>query len=198
MAGKRKQKRDKAYDERLKLYRKLAKTADQRLLRLERLSKQNGFKNVLSWAYRKAMKDIKYWTGETAERFNTKPPNNINLLNAKIRDIEKFLLMPTSNKRQILQIYKKRADTINKKYGTDFKWEDLAKYFERKQYIKTDGQYGSKTMLMAVGEIQDNEKNIIKAIKKGEDIDLHIDNEAVKDAVYDLIKNYGASVVDLY
>ena len=123
--------RDKAYDALVKEYRKLAKRADQRLVRLEALSNHEGFKNVKSWAYRKAMRNVKYWGGEGAERFNTKPPNNMNLLKAKIRDIQEFLQSATSMKKGILEVYKKRSDTINKKYGTDFTWEDLAGYFDR-------------------------------------------------------------------
>lgn len=198
MASKRKQARDLEYERKVKEYRKLAKVADQRLIRLKELSKVQGFKNVLSWAYSKAMRNIKYWTGEKSERFNTKPPNDLRLLKAKIRDIQEFIDSPTSWKRGILKVYKKRADTINKKYGTKFTWENIAGYFERKDTIKTDSEYGSKTMLMAIGEIQSNEKKIIKAIKKGEDIDLHIDNEQVADAVNDLIRNYGLGVVNLY
>lgn len=191
-------KRDKAYDAMVKEYRKLAKKADQRLVRLESLADQKGYNNVLSWAYRKAMKDIKYWAGQDAERFNTKAPNNMNLLKAKIRDIQNFLESATSTKKGITTTYKKRADTINKRFGTNFKWQDMANYFERKANIKTDKEYGSKTMLKAIGEIQDNERKIIKSIKQGEDVDLHIENKLVAEAVSDLIRNYGVGVVDLY
>lgn len=191
-------KRDKAYDSMVREYKKLAKRADQRLIRLEELADTKGYNNVLSWAYRKAMKDIKYWAGQDAQRFNTKAPNNMNLLKAKIRDIQNFLESATSTKKGITKTYKKRADTINKKYGTNFKWQDMANYFERKANIKTDKEYGSKTMLKAIGEIQDNERKIIKSIKSGEGVDLHIENKLVSEAVNDLIKNYGMSVVDLY
>ena len=191
-------KRDKAYDSMVREYKKLAKRADQRLIRLEELADTKGYNNVLSWAYMKAMKDIKYWAGQDAQRFNTKAPNNMNLLKAKIRDIQNFLESATSTKKGITKTYKKRADTINKKYGTNFKWQDMANYFERKANIKTDKEYGSKTMLKAIGEIQDNERKIIKSIKSGEGVDLHIENKLVSEAVNDLIKNYGMSVVDLY
>ncbi len=191
-------KRNAEYMKLQKEYKKLAKRADQRLNRLESLSKQKGYENVLSWGYRKAMKDIKYWAGEKAKRFNTKAPNNMNLLKAKIRDIQEFLSSATSTKRGITQVYKKRAETINEKYGTNFKWQDLANYFDRKTNEKLDMEYGSKTMLMAVGEIQSNEKQIIKSIRSGADIDLNIENRRVANVVGELINKYGLGVVDLY
>lgn len=190
--------RDKAYNALVKEYRKLAKRADQRLVRLEELSHQEGFKNVKSWAYHKAIRNTKYWGGEGAERFNTKPPNNMNLLKAKIRDIQEFLQSATSTKKGILQVYKKRADTINKKYGTNFTWEDLAGYFDRKSNEKLDKEYGSKTMLKAIGQIQQNEDEIIKAIQEGRKIDLKIENKKVENVVNNLIEEYGINVVDLY
>ena len=59
------------YDSLVQRYRELAKKADQRLLRLERLSKQKHFKHVKEWAYQNAMKSIHVWDGKNATRFNT-------------------------------------------------------------------------------------------------------------------------------
>lgn len=192
----RKQKTE--YDSLLKQYRKLAKRADQRLVRLEQLSGKAGFKNVLSWAYGKAMKSIRQWSGETASRFNTKPPEKISSLRAKIRDIQDFLSMKTSEKRKILGIYKKRADTLNKNYGTSFTWEDAGKFFESAEWEKMEQEYGSKTAVMAVGQIQRNEDAIVEAIEANRDVNLKIDNKKVKRTVEDLISKYGIGVTDLY
>ena len=186
------------YNDLLKQYRSLAKKADQRLLRLERLSKEPGFKNVLSWAYQKAMKSIRQWSGEAASRFNVKPPTKTTSLRAKIRDIEDFLHMKTSEKRKIVKIYKKRADTLNKNNGTNFTWEDVGKFFESGEWEKMEKEYGSKTAIMAVGEIQKNEDAIIEAIEAHRDANLKIENKKVKSTVNDLISKYGLGVVDLY
>lgn len=190
--------RDKEYKRLFAEYKKLAKRADQRLVRLEKLSNQAGFEHVTEWAYRKAQKNIQYWSGENATRFNVKPPNDIQLLKAKMRDIQEFLAYKTSTKKGILEVYKKRADTLNKKYGTDFTWEDLANYFERKTHEKLDKEYGSKTMLKAIGQIQANEDKIISDIKSGRNVDLKISNKKVNQVVNDLVASYGVNVVDLY
>ena len=186
------------YDSLLKEYRQLAKKADQRLVRLEKLSGQPGFKNVLSWAYSKAMRSIRQWSGETATRFNVKPPGKTTSLRAKIRDIQDFLGMKTSSKSKILGIYKKRADTLNKNYGTNFTWEDAGKFFESAEWEKMEKEYGSKTAVLAVGQIQQNEESIIEAIEAHRDVNLKIDNKKVKSTVQDLISKYGLGVTDLY
>ena len=192
----RKQKSE--YDALLKQYRSLAKKADQRLVRLEKLAGQKGFKNVLNWAYGKAMRSIKQWSGEGATRFNVKPPKKTSSLRAKIRDIEEFLHMKTSEKRKILGIYKKRADTLNKNYGTDFTWEDAGKFFESAEWEKMEKDYGSKSAVMAIGQIQQNEDAIVEAIEAHRDVNLKIDNKKVKSTVEDLISKYGIGVTDLY
>lgn len=138
------------------LYTRLAKVSDQRLVRLEELSKQEGFKTAKEWAYRRAEKDIaKYAGGVTPDkpRFNVKPKTEAEM-KAKIRDMQTFLASPTSTKAGIVSVYKKKADTINKRYGTDWTWEDVAKYFLKKQNEKYDKIAASKTILIAIGKIQ--------------------------------------------
>lgn len=139
------------------LYTRLAKVSDQRLLRLEELSKQEGFKTAKEWAYRRAVKDIsKYREVGPGEkpRFNTKPPENDAAMKAKIRDMQTFLSSPTSTKAGIVSVYKKRADTINEKYGTSWTWEDVAKYFLKAQNEKYDKIASSNVILVAIGKIQ--------------------------------------------
>lgn len=198
----RRKERDARYNALVSDYRKIAKRADQRLLELERLSTQKGFENVKEWAYRVAMRNIKYWNGEGSKRFNTKPPNDIGLLKAKMRDIEEFLQSVTSTKSGIKKVYQKRVNEINKKYGTKFTWEDIGKYFERKGNEKLDKQYGSKTMLMAIGIFQKNE-NIINDLEEGQQVDLKISkkdksNEKLMNTIKKLLEDYGKDVVNLY
>lgn len=136
------------------LYRRLAKTADQRLVRLERLAEKPGFKPAKQWAYARAQRDIEKWSGAGSSRFNTKPPTNQMQLRAKINDIREFLLSPTSTKQGIVDTYKKRADTINERYGTDFTWDELADFFNDKKNEKMSQFGASKTVLRAIGRIQ--------------------------------------------
>lgn len=113
-------------------YRQKAKRADQQLVRLEATAREKHFEGVLEFAYKGAIRDIKSWGGD--RRFNTAPPTKLTELEAKIADIDKFLSKPTATKSRIKKIYKKRADTFNKKYGKEFgvkfTWEDIANYYE--------------------------------------------------------------------
>lgn len=138
------------------LYRRLAKVADQRLVRLERLSSEEGFKTATKWAYARAQKDIEKYSGSGTTRFNTKPPENEAQLKAKINDIRAFISAPSSTKTGIVNTYKKKADTVNQRYGTDFTWEDLAKFFGSgmNKKLDKDASAGSDTILRAIGKIQ--------------------------------------------
>lgn len=144
-------------------YKQLAKKADQRLVRLEALSHDKHFEGVLEFSYKSAIRDIKSWGGD--RRFNTAPPTKLTELNAKIADIEKFLLKPTSNKGEILKIYKKRADTFNvgnkegkggfgKEYGVKFTWQDIANYYEDKKGQREAVKLSSQTEVRALATLK--------------------------------------------
>lgn len=153
-----------------KYYRRLAKVADQRMVRLEQLSEQPEFKKVKKYAYNVALRDIqKYNKGK--KRFNTKPPEEEELLKEKIQDIKHFLELPTSKKAGIVEVYKKRADTINERYGTNFTWQELADFFN-KAYNDKISKYvaGSKTALYAIGTIQQTEDKLLEGIKNNKSI----------------------------
>ena len=138
-------------------YKRLAKVADQRLVRLEKLSQKHGFEGASKWAYNRAQKDIARW-GE-GSRFNTKAPANTNSLKAKINDIKAFLGSATSTKAGITDVYEQRANTINQTYGTNFTWQDIAKFYGKQKNVALDAKYGSKTVAMAIGIIQQEMKN---------------------------------------
>ena len=135
-------------------YRRLAKVADQRLVRLERLAQQEGYGNADQWAYKKAMRDIATWSGDAATRFNTKPPENIKQLQAKINDIKSFLGAPSSTKSGIQRVYQTRANTINNIYGTNFSTGDLEDLFSSSFWKKVDAKkIDSDTVMKAIGFI---------------------------------------------
>ena len=191
------------YDALVEKYRQLAKKSDQRLVRLEKLSQEEGFKSVLKYAYKKAMKSIRSWSGEKATRFNTKPPKRIDQLRSKIRDMERFISSVSSRVGGIKSVYKKRAQTINKRFGTNFDWENIGKFFESPEFEKyaTEGSeenFGSDTYLYAIGEMQDNEKQLLEALQNKEPINIDIENEKVRDTVEALLEKYGKDFTQLY
>lgn len=141
-------------------YKKLAKKADRRLRALESYAHDKHFSGIKGYAYARAMRDIQQYSGVGAKRFDTKAPENTNQLKAKINDIKQFLDAPTSTKTGVKQIYQKRADTININQGTNFSWQDLANYFESASSEKIAKEYGSKTMIMAIGVIKDSNGDI--------------------------------------
>ena len=139
----------------LEYYRRLAKMADQRLVRLEKLAQEPGFENVKKYAYAAAMRDIDSYKGAgKGNRFNTAPPKAPTLFREKIIDMRRFLSAPTSSKAGIIDVYKKRAETINQKYGTNFTWQDMADFFQSGDADKMFKEYGSKTVMRAIGTIQ--------------------------------------------
>lgn len=138
-------------------YHRIAKTADQRLVRLEKLGDQAGYGNATQWAYKRAMRDIESWSGEGATRFNVKAPSDKRSLQAKINDIKTFLGSESSTKSGIAQTYKNRVDTINKRYGTQYQVDDLQKVFSSSLWKKMEAKnYSSDQILMAIGYIKDH------------------------------------------
>lgn len=154
-------------------YRIKAKKADQRLVRLEALSHDEHFHGVLGFSYKRAIRDIESWGGD--KRFNTAPPVTVTELRAKISDIDTFLAKPTSNKKQIMQIYRKRTDTINDKYASDFgvkfTWQDIANYYESETATRNDSKYASKTMVRALAVLKGITR---KDLEKIEDVNERI------------------------
>lgn len=205
MAAKEGYSLDQKPDETLvQYYLRLAKTADQRMVRLEKASEQKFFHVATEWAYAKATRDILKWippgdNKSTKLRFNTKPPEGEDLI-AKINDIKSFLSSPTSTKQGIINVYKKRADTVNKRYKTKFTWQQLAKYYESGQAELWDAKFGSKTALRTIGVMQRNKKKIKDAITKADKKDVRInakDKGMLQKTVNQALKENNLNIGDL-
>lgn len=152
-------------------YTRLAKMADQRLVRLEALSKKEGYEKVLKYAYAAAIDDIAHYGGASkAMRFNTKPPENPELFHEKIMDMKRFISAPTSTKGGIDETYNARAKTINERYGTSFTWEDMADFFQSGDADKLFKEYGSKTVMQAIGVIQYKEEQVTGNIANNQNV----------------------------
>lgn len=207
--------RDKLYESYLKEYNKLAKKADRRMRELERFSRDPKFKSLLNYAYKTAVRDIAAWTppgkrntlyqldkdtlinAPSKPRWQRDTPFDTNSLKAKIKDIEKFLKKPTSTMTGTVKIYKKRTDTINKRYGTKFTWEQLADYFETGLADKASDKYGSKTVLTAIGVIQKNKTEVLNKIKEKSEAHIQVKNVAVEKAVNGMLSEYGLELQDI-
>lgn len=185
-----------------KYYRRLAKTADQRLVRLEKYGDEEFFKTARQWAYARAVEDIKKWIKPGQKypdkfRFNTAPPKDPEDLLAKINDIKTFISSPTSTKQGITEVYKKRADTINKKYKTNFTWQQLAKYYTSGQAELWDAKFGSKTALRTIGMLQKNRKKIISQINAADAKDIRVDNKVLQKTVSKALSDNQLNIEDL-
>lgn len=144
-------------------YTRLAKVADQRLVRIEQLAKEPDFSGVEGYAYRRAKKALDVWGGN---RFNTKMPESPNLRNEKIADMIHFIESKTSTKGGIVSTYKKRAATMKKDYGIDMSWQQLGKVMEA--YADTSSP-GSPTKVKAMGVInQIKKEGIEETLKKNQ------------------------------
>ena len=123
---------------------------------------------------------------------------------ANIKDIQTFLSAPTSTKTGIKEIYLKRAQTINEKYGTNFTWEDIGSFFDSTMYSSLDNKYDSDTIVEAWGVIQDNKK-LVKKIMKEKDKHIKVKDRTkiesgdpmLDKAVYDIVNHYSKSTVRL-
>lgn len=148
-------------------YKKLARKADSRLRAIEKYAKQKYYTGIERYAYARAMRDIELWSGSGKKRFDTKPPDSLQGIRAKINDIKTFLESPTSTKAGVTEIYKKRADTINKEYGTDLTWQEIADYYTSTAHERAAELYGSKTELMVfASEINKVDPDKIKSTLK--------------------------------
>lgn len=174
---------DRAY------YVRLAKQADQRLVRLEQLSKQKGFEAVTSYSYATAMNDLKNF-GQT--RFNAKIPDPTTeegafLFREKLAAVKEFLKAPSSTKSGIKSVYQDKVDTMNQRYGTNFTWEDMADFFNTGYAQKLFNELkASKTVMKAIGIIQHN----LKEVKEGTNANLNLNGvpEPVKEIAIKILR----------
>ena len=194
---------DKAY------YFRIAKTADQRLIRLERLQGELGFEKVLNWSYAKAKKNIERWSEGSdgrKPRFNRSVPDSPAELRAKIKDIEEFLNAPSSQKASLKRSYVQRANTLNANLGTSLKWTDIATFFERDGGEMKIRKYGSSDAFKTYSTVESgkakktvSDKKLAQMIKKNEDLSevIDVDDELVKDQIIEMLKNNDLKPKDL-
>lgn len=183
--------RNKSDDDLVKEYRKLAKRADQRLVRLEGQRHHKKYKNILEFAYKTAIKDIRSWSGKKAKRFNTEPPKQVEDLVAKIADIKKFLNSPTSRVNWLNRI----TSSLNKTFfGNDKKqyltWEEYANFFDKNDADNTDSRFEYNMLIKSGGLMKkyninsDNVEQKLNQFQRSSDIDI-LEQRTLKDIFKD-------------
>ena len=154
------------YQKLKKEYVKLAKRADQRLLRLERRFKTAP--ELEGMAYKRAVFDIFKLTGIGGmPRFNRAIPKDIKHLRRALKNVERFLGAVTSTwqgfKRKDLQ---KRVDTLNQKYNTNYTTEDLQRLSSSGLIDRFKDKGGSETGMKALGFVQRKKAELKRLVDK--------------------------------
>lgn len=196
-----------SYKELLKEYRKLAKRADQRLVRIEAAAHEKQYENIKSWAYKNAMRDIRVYSGKGAKRFNTKPPETLGALQRKVNDINNFLNMKTSTIKGTREVMQKRVDTINKENDTNFTLDDWKKLTDSGILEQLKTNYGSQVSIETIATIKKDKKQLELAMQEAKDRGIDIkDTDAmeeleydwiVQDVISDLLEEHGIGIIDL-
>ena len=188
-----------AFKSELREFRILAKRADERLRQIkDNYSKRKGFENMINWAYKKAMRDIKHWSGDDATTFNQGASKlSLSQLRAKKHDVEEFLKSPTSAIKTTIDLYQRRADTINEKYGTNFTWEELGTVFEDKEQNEFY-EKGAISYLQAVSYMKDNEEALLQSLEDGSRQIIRTGSRKANQIARDIIGEYGLDFTKLY
>lgn len=156
----------KEYQKLKKEYVKLAKRADQRLVRLERRFKTAP--ELEGMAYKRAIFDIFKLTGIGGlPRFNRAIPKDIKHLRRALKNVELFLGAVTSTwqgfKRKDVQ---KRVNALNQKYDTNYSAEDLQRLGSSGLIDRFKNKGGSETGMKALGFVQRKKEDLKRLVDK--------------------------------
>lgn len=148
--------------------KRIAKMADQSLVRIEKAAGLRGgtadpvYGEMYKYAYNRALEMM----DEGQIRFNAKLPKPGTFeWRERVNEIHRFLKSPTRTKSGVNMI-QKATDSINAKYGTNFKWSEFASFIESGDFDKLKQQYGSDVILRAMGKIQNAEKKIKQGLEE--------------------------------
>lgn len=163
--------------------RKLAKRANQRMVRLENKAKQQGYSSITKYAYARAEDYIRNFLGKKGkprfkENVKLDPKikgddaeevfkKNVQKIRMDIKALEEFLGSESSTigesrsgpkTKGIKAIYDKRAQTITdeflKKHGLKMDANDLKRFFDSKKQAKLEKDYGSQQMFIIAAIIK--------------------------------------------
>lgn len=184
--------------ESLESYRKLSQAMNKRLQRLERLSKQPGYKAATNWAYQAALSDIRALRGEGARRFPSLPkklptdPAKLTELEVKLRRstkaMERFRDLPSGTKTGLHTVYDNMAESFSEGAETEITADDLAGVFETGLWdTLISAGFGSETTRRVIGMIKDNKEKLRKLRKQKRAMRLSPD-EAYGERVNELLE----------
>ena len=167
-------------------YSKLARSANNRMTRLEKLAKNPEYKAVLGYAYKNAAYDLKNLFGGQS-RFPqdiakmSANETNIRQMKQYITSVKNFLESPSSTKKGIDKTYRKRAHTINRSQGTHFTASDMRTFFDSSVWKKMNAKFGSKTAMKVIDNIQKNNEQISAEADKARRQHMSIDYSSLHD-----------------
>lgn len=166
----------------------MLKEANMKLTNLEIAARDSEFSEILGFAYRNAMKEIKAIRGEEYRRFNM--PKNIHQLERTERALHQFLNAPTSSKKNVLELYEKNKDYLNEKFGSRFSWQKMGKFLRAAEFEDMKDTFTSSVAMIAMKQIykhrRTGKKKFIQMLEKHEITDL---DEVDADTLADFIKS---------
>ena len=184
-----------SYEDLVKVYRKAAKAADQRMVRLEQLSQEENYKSADKYAYAKAQRAIREWSGEQATRFNTKPPASTSALKEKIQDIKSFLGSSSSTKTGLKNVHMSRAKSLNDRYGTNYTWQQWDTFLNSEFMKKLDKDYGYNSKDAVIGTVMRNKDEIIDQLEEANEIEIYTtDDEMANEVVNTILNEYSDDI----
>ena len=146
-------------------YIKLAKRADQRLVRLERYKQREGYKNIDKYAYAKAMRDIRDAFGSNVNRFNQSlRGKSISQIEAYTKRVETFLNSQSSTLGKglgsagIKSIENRKENTFNDN-NWGISWEDALALFESGAIKKYEKYFDSGTIVKLFAKQKKSKKD---------------------------------------
>lgn len=170
----------------------MLREANMKLTNLEIAAKEPGFEDILQFAYRNALHEIKAIRGEEYRRFAM--PKNIHQLERMERALVKFLDAPTSSKKTTLELYEKNKDFLNEKFGSKFSWEKMGKFLRAAEFEDMKDTFNSATAMIAMKQIykhrrKTGKKKFIEMLEKHEIDGLdEVDSDTLASFIKDNIK----------
>lgn len=185
-------------------YMKLAHRADQRLLRLERLQNEAYYSGVTEYAYRGAMRNISDLGGPSNRFRSIKITSEEDLVKARA-SVTQFLGAPSSTKKGITSVYKKRAASLNATMRQqdpdwqDMTWQELADAWDYIESAK-GGRFGYQSVLKSFNKIKRKmTPDIAKDLQKGSSVVKRIaDNKVEEKILGELLKDVGKAAVKAF
>lgn len=175
----------------IKYLNKINKTADASLRKLELYRHDKGYQDIDKYAYAKAMRNIKAIGGN--KRFSIKVDESISKqeIQKRINYTLEFLNSPSRTKTGINRIYKKRAETLNSKYGTNYTWQQLTQLFESGVFDALIEKFASESTFRSIGKFQKNKEATIQMLneKLGVNISNNISDAKLNGYIYRLMQD---------